>query len=149
MGSCFNKPEQAAADAKKKRYESKEAEKPAGKPESKPEGAKPQQYSWQKKKRDLSNFQFMNEQDKFLFKAPGSLNGQQFRIQGCKDCNLYVHDNHDQCFVDQCTNCVIVLGPCSSSTFIRDCRDCKVVVTAQQLRMRDCHNVEVMLFSQT
>lgn len=94
MGSCFNKPEQAAADAKKKKYESKEAEKPAGKPEAKPDGAK-SQYSWQKKKRDFSNFQFMNEQDKFLFKAPGSLNGQQFRIQGCKDCNLYVHDNHD------------------------------------------------------
>ena len=46
MGSCFNKPEQAAAEAKKKRYESKEAEKSAGKSESKSEGAKPQQYSW-------------------------------------------------------------------------------------------------------
>ena len=48
-----------------------------------------------------------------------------------------------------CTNCVIVMGPCSSSTFIRNCSNCKFVITCQKLRLRDCENIEVMLYTQT
>jgi len=51
--------------------------------------------------------------------------------------------------VDKCTNSIIVLGPCSSSAFLRDCSDCLFIVTCQQLRVRDCYNCQIMLFSHT
>lgn len=62
---------------------------------------------------------------------------------------MYMHDYHKQCFVDKCTNCVIIMGPCETSTFVRDCKDCILVLTCQQLRMRDCVNCEIMLYSHT
>lgn len=41
------------------------------------------------------------------------------------------------------------MGPCASSTFVRNCDDCKLILTTQQLRLRDCHNLTIMLFTQT
>lgn len=93
---------------------------------------------------------FSNNQGKLhQVNSYSSLNGQQFRIYGCKDCNIYVHDNHDQCFIDDVMNSVVVMGPCASSTFIRTSKNCKMVITCQQLRLRDCFDLEIMLFSQT
>jgi len=42
-----------------------------------------------------------------------------------------------------------VVGPTGSSVFIRNCTDCKFVINCKQLRLRDCDNCEIMLYSQT
>lgn len=62
---------------------------------------------------------------------------------------LYLHDFAAQTNVDKCENSDVMLGPNKSSVFIRDCKDCTFVVFCQQLRMRDCVNCNVMLYSQT
>ncbi len=43
----------------------------------------------------------------------------------------------------------VVMGPCASSTFVRNCKSTKLVLICQQLRLRDCHDLEIMLFTQT
>lgn len=42
-----------------------------------------------------------------------------------------------------------MLGPNKSSVFLRNCTDCTFVIFCQQLRMRDCVNCRVMLYTQT
>ena len=42
-----------------------------------------------------------------------------------------------------------MLGPNKSSVFLRNCTDCTFVIFCQQLRMRDCVNCKVMLYTQT
>ena len=71
---------------------------------------------------------FMNKESEFLFRTPGQLNGKDFAINNSKNCQLYVHDNIAQCFVDRCENSTIMLGPTKSSIFIRDCTNCQVAV---------------------
>ena len=41
------------------------------------------------------------------------------------------------------------MGPCASSIFVRNCENSKLVIICQQLRLRDCKNLHIMLFSQT
>ena len=64
-----------------------------------------------------------------------------FKIESCTDCSIYVHDQHAQATIDLTKDSVIVMGPCASSTFVRNCSDCKMVLTTQQLRLRDCKNL--------
>jgi protein XRP2 len=108
------------------------------------------QFSWDKKKKaNLADYQFKDQTDKFLFKTAGTLDGNAFRILKCDDCNIYVQDYHNQCTVDHVTNSVVVFGPQISSTFVRNCEDSQFVITCQQLRLRDCKNLQIMLYSQT
>ena len=51
--------------------------------------------------------------------------------------------------IDDARNSHIVTGPIESSAFIRGCSDCVLVVACQQLRLRDCTNIQLLLFSQT
>lgn len=46
-------------------------------------------------------------------------------------------------------NCTIVLGPSSSSAFLRTLTGCKLVVFCQQLRLRDCKDLDIMLYAHT
>ena len=66
-----------------------------------------------------------------LYKAPGTLQKQMFKIERCNDSHIYVHDFHSQASVALCDNSVIVMGPCSSSTFVRNCNDCTLVICCQ------------------
>ena len=97
----------------------------------------------------LRKLLFLKREGEFLYRSPGELNGKDFKIEYAKESQLYVHEHVAQCFVDRCQNSTIMVGPSKSSIFVRDCTDCKVVIFCQQLRMRDCHNLEVMLYSQT
>ncbi|CDW83137.1 protein xrp2 [Stylonychia lemnae] len=94
-------------------------------------------------------FMFQSKTDRFLYKLPGEINGQQFKVDNCSECNIYIHDYHDSVYVDDCNNCVIVFGPCRGSQFIRNCNNCKIISSCQQLRLRDCHNLEIMIYTQT
>ena len=75
--------------------------------------------------------------------------GQQFIIEDCTDCSIYLFDNIGTISVDACVNCRIYIGPCASSAFIRECKDCTIVAAVQQLRTRDCKRVNMFLFTQT
>ncbi|KAG7392002.1 hypothetical protein PHYPSEUDO_002708 [Phytophthora pseudosyringae] len=85
----------------------------------------------------------------FLAKLPGSINGQQFLIEDCHNCDIFVLDHCTSVQIDACVNCRIVVGPCESSVFLRDCKRCTVVCAAQQFRARDCEDVDVYLYSAT
>lgn len=78
-------------------------------------------------------------------RLPGKVAGQQFVIQDCENCNIYIFDHSATITVDDCTNCQIFLGPVKGSVFLRDCKDCKCVVACQQFRTRDCRKIEVFL----
>ncbi|RXM90816.1 Protein XRP2 [Acipenser ruthenus] len=83
--------------------------------------------------------------DETVGRLPGTLNGQQFAIQDCENCNIYVFDHSATITIDDCTNCRLFLGPVKGSVFFRDCKDCKCVVACQQFRTRDCKKMEVFL----
>ena len=102
-------------------------------------------YSWEKKKLDPKDYMIENLKGETAGKIPGSLNGQQFIIRNCEDCNIYLFDHTAQVTLDDCVNCRVFIGPVKGSVFIRDCKDCKFVIACQQFRTRDCQNLDVFL----
>jgi protein XRP2 len=79
----------------------------------------------------------------------GSLNGEQFCIEECSDCEIYALDHNTSVTIDQCVNCKIYIGPCDSSVFVRDCKDCQFMIVCQQFRARTLANCQLWLFSTT
>lgn len=74
------------------------------------EGAKP--YSFSNKPRlNRANYRFQDQKDRFLFKEPGQIEGQVFDLNNIDECNIYLHDFHNQSFVDYVKNSVVVFGP--------------------------------------
>ncbi|XP_006639198.1 protein XRP2 [Lepisosteus oculatus] len=106
----------------------------------------PKQYSWDKREKvDPKDYTLAGLRDDTAGRLPGKLNGQQFVIQDCENCNIYIFDHSATVTIDDCTNCRIVLGPVKGSVFFRNCRDCKCVVACQQFRTRDCKKMDVFL----
>ncbi|XP_049623268.1 protein XRP2 [Suncus etruscus] len=113
-------------------------------PES--ESQPPKQYSWdQREKVDPKDFMFSGLKDETVGRLPGKVAGQQFLIQDCVNCNIYIFDHSATITIDDCTNCIIFLGPVKGSVFLRNCRDCKCTLACQQFRLRDCRKLEVFL----
>ena len=98
-----------------------------------------------KPKLDPKDFIFLKRNGEKLVKAPGTINGQQFVIDSCEDCEIYVLDMCDSLMIDDCKNCKIVVGPTTGSIFIRDCEDCQCVFMCRQYRSRDCKNMDTYL----
>ncbi|XP_006090634.1 protein XRP2 isoform X1 [Myotis lucifugus] len=129
MGCCFSK----------RRNSEKEAQ-PQGEEEP------PKQYSWdQREKVDPKDYMFNGLKNETVGRLPGKVAGQQFLIQDCESCNIYIFDHSATITIDDCTNCVIFLGPVKGSVFFRNCRDCKCALACQQFRVRDCRKLEVFL----
>ncbi|XP_029003067.1 protein XRP2 [Betta splendens] len=106
----------------------------------------PKQYSWDKREKvDPKDYMLTGLKDVTVGRLPGKLDGQQFVIQECENCNIYVFDHSATITIDDCVNCRIVLGPVKGSVFFRDCKDIKCVVACQQFRTRDCKKMEVFL----
>ncbi|XP_063057604.1 protein XRP2 [Engraulis encrasicolus] len=106
----------------------------------------PKQYSWDKRpKVDPKDFMLTGLKDVTVGRLPGKLNGQQFVIQDCENCNIYVFDHSATITIDDCVNCRIMLGPVKGSVFFRDCKDIKCVVACQQFRTRDCKKMDTFL----
>lgn len=82
-------------------------------------------------------------------KQPGSVNGQQFLVEECRDCDIFVLDHCTSVQIDECANCRIVIGPCQGSLFLRNCTGCTIVCAVQQFRARDCKDCDVYLYSAT
>ncbi|KAI0227932.1 Protein XRP2 [Lamellibrachia satsuma] len=106
----------------------------------------PKQYSWDNRQRvDPKDFTIENLKGETAGRLPGTVNGQQFIIQNCQDCNIYVFDHSATISVDDCINCRIFLGPIKTSVFVRDCTDCKLMIACQQFRTRDCKKLDTFL----
>uniref|UniRef100_A0A8D0GHU3 Protein XRP2 n=1 Tax=Sphenodon punctatus TaxID=8508 RepID=A0A8D0GHU3_SPHPU len=94
---------------------------------------------------DPKDYMFSGLKDETVGRLPGKVAGQQFVIQDCENCNIYILDHSATITIDDCTSCRIFLGPVKGSVFFRDCKDCKCVVACQQFRTRDCRKMEVFL----
>ncbi|EPY27814.1 tubulin-specific chaperone C [Strigomonas culicis] len=49
-------------------------------------------------------------------------------------------------FVRDCASCTILCLPTAGSAFLTNCVDCTVYVCCHQLRLKDCHNVQVYVW---
>lgn len=58
-----------------------------------------------------NNFIIENLEGQEELRIPGSINGQQFIIQNCKDSTIYILDYLNAVTIDDCINCKIILGP--------------------------------------
>lgn len=94
-------------------------------------------------------YTFMNKKDEPvpLVKNPGDVDGQVFEIGDCENTTMIVMDHTEQVQIDQSKNCRVFIGACASSTFIRNCTDCTFYICCQQLRLRDCINCKLYVFS--
>ena len=103
--------------------------------------------------RDMSlnpaDFKFVQRKEETCIKLPGDINKQQFIIEDCSHCSIYLLDTTATITVDSCDHCILVLGPCASSVFLRNCTNCLVMIACQQFRARDCKNVDFFLFTNT
>ncbi|KYO41490.1 protein XRP2 [Alligator mississippiensis] len=82
-------------------------------------------YSWdQRPQVDPKDYMFSGLKDETVGRLPGKVAGQQFVLQECENCNIYIFDHSATITIDDCTNCRIFLGPIKGSVFFRDCKDC-------------------------
>jgi hypothetical protein len=79
----------------------------------------------------------------------GSINGQQFCVEECSDSSILLLDHIGTLTCDDLKACTVITGPIESSAFIRGSDSCIIVVACQQLRLRDCRNLRVFLYSLT
>jgi len=100
------------------------------------------------KKVDPKELCFIDQADKLLVKKD-FIEGQQFLIDNCKNCQILLFDWTEQVMIDYCEDCIIFIPPCASSVFLRNCKNCKIAVACQQLRTRECDNVEFNILAQT
>ncbi|XP_072900249.1 protein XRP2 isoform X1 [Hemitrygon akajei] len=107
----------------------------------------PKQYSWDNRAKeiDVKDYMLVGLKDQTLGRLPGKVAGEQFVIEECENCNIYIFDHSATITIDDCTNCRIFLGPIKGSVFFRKCVDCKCVVACQQFRTRDCRKMDVFL----
>ena len=78
------------------------------------------EYSWDKRPaRDPNDFMISNRIGETMFKAPGSIGGEQFQIDNCANCCIYVLDNTATVTIDKCTSCTIFLAPIKTRCFPR------------------------------
>lgn len=59
---------------------------------------------------DLTDYLIENVERKEVVRPPGSVNGQQFMIQGCRDATIYILDHINTVTVDDCENCTVILA---------------------------------------
>ncbi|KAL4487950.1 hypothetical protein ABPG72_022810 [Tetrahymena utriculariae] len=100
-------------------------------------------------KKDKSNYVFRFKEDQVLIKKPGDLDGADFAISNCKNCEIYIFDHIAQIFVDDSQNCKVFIGPTKGSVFVRDCQDIELYSSSSQLRISDTKNIKAFVFSQS
>eukprot|EP01066_Platyproteum_vivax_P004947 Platyproteum_vivax@DN1632_c0_g1_i1.p1 len=94
-------------------------------------------------------YMFCERRNEFLRRLPGEVEGQQFVVEDCSNCEIYLLDYAAGVTVDDCTNCVIYIGPVESSVFLRHCTDCFVTTACKQFRASNCKKCTVSLHVST
>ncbi|KRZ36693.1 Zinc metalloproteinase nas-6 [Trichinella pseudospiralis] len=97
----------------------------------------------------LEKYRFANLCGVEKIKENCAIAGEQFTIDNCQDCTLCIFDRTAAVTVDDCIKCNILIGPCAGSIFIRNCKSCQFWIICQQLRTRDCHDLQLNVFCQT
>lgn len=64
-----------------------------------------------KKSIDPKDFTLEDLVNTEVWKLPGTLNGQQFVIQNCKNTVIYILDHTNMITLDDCIGCKIIIGP--------------------------------------
>jgi len=100
-------------------------------------------------KLDPKDFIISKRTGESITKQAGSINGQQFNIEECKDCDIFLLDYMDSVFMDDCENCRVFFGPVESSIFIRTSKSCDFVIACKQFRCRDCADCRLALMCTT
>lgn len=54
---------------------------------------------------------------KVFVREPGGIGGQQFIVEECSECEVYLLDHTAALTIDLCTDCRIFAGPCESRYF--------------------------------
>ena len=117
-------------------------------------------FSWQQTKSvakkldretiDVNDFIVKDRVDETIIRKPGEICGEQFIIENCTNCDIYLLDHSATITIDNCKNCRFFIGPMASSVFIRTTEDCKFgALACQQFRTRQCKNLDVLLYAQT
>jgi protein XRP2 len=102
-----------------------------------------------KSKLNPKDFIASGRKGEIIVKTEGTIDGQQFNIEECNDCDIFLFDVIATAFIDHCKNCRIFVGPVESSIFVRNCTDCNFVIACQQFRSRDCKDCRFSLLSTT
>ncbi|CAF1085523.1 unnamed protein product, partial [Didymodactylos carnosus] len=104
-------------------------------------------FSWEQRSETLNKKDYILDKlkDQTIIRLPGQINGQQFIIQNCESCTIYIFDHVGQIQIDDCKHCKIFIGPVKGSLFIRDSQNCSLATICQQFRTRDCHELNVFL----
>jgi hypothetical protein len=85
-----------------------------------------------------------------VVRQTGSIDGQQFILEGISSpSHIFLLDHIGTVLVDDCNNVKVITGPVATSVFIRNCKNCVFIVACQQLRLRDCTDVTILLHSKT
>ncbi|KAL1243697.1 Zinc metalloproteinase nas-6 [Trichinella spiralis] len=107
-------------------------------------------YTWDCRKIDtLEKYRFANLCGVEKIKENCAIAGEQFTIDNCQNCTLCIFDRTAAVTIDDCIKCNILIGPCAGSIFIRNCKSCQFWIICQQLRTRDCHDLQLNVFCQT
>ncbi|KRZ56396.1 Zinc metalloproteinase nas-6 [Trichinella nativa] len=97
----------------------------------------------------LEKYRFANLCGVEKIKENCAIAGEQFTIDNCQNCTLCIFDRTAAVTIDDCIKCNILIGPCAGSIFIRNCKSCQFWIICQQLRTRDCHDLQLNVFCQT
>lgn len=113
--------------------------------------AEKQEFSWDKRRKNIdpNDYILKGEKGRTIVKGANSIKGQQFCIEDCKDCVIFLLDHADSVTVDLCENCKIVVAPVEGSFFIRDSTNCTVIAACQQFRTRNCDALQILLHCTT
>ena len=93
-----------------------------------------------------ADFMLQKLRGQTIVREPGSIRGQQFIIEDCEDCTIFLMDHSATVSIDDCKNCSIFVGPCESSVFVRTSSHLKLIIAAQQLRTRECKDLDILLY---
>lgn len=78
-----------------------------------------------------------------------SLYFQIFHISNCFNSHIYVCDATAAVYIDQCKDCIILIGACEGDVLIRNCSNCIFIITTSILRTRDVENCRILLFCES
>mmetsp|Transcript_92805 Transcript_92805/g.199025 ORF Transcript_92805/g.199025 Transcript_92805/m.199025 type:complete len:348 (+) Transcript_92805:115-1158(+) len=120
--------------------------KAAAKPSS---GAAAAAAAERKKKLDPKDYLISKRVGEAIVKQEGVIAGEQFNIEDCKNCDIFLMDYIATAFVDECEGCRIFIGPTESSVMVRNCKSCDFIIACQQFRSRDCEKCKLALFCTT
>ncbi|KAF0289377.1 Protein XRP2 [Amphibalanus amphitrite] len=115
-----------------------------------PEQEEPKKFSWEtREKVDMAQYTIEQVHSAEAGRAPGQIGGQQFIVRDCQNAHIYLLDAVNTITVDDCTDCVLIIGAVKGSLFLRNCKQCKVVAACGQFRTRDCQMVDTYLHCST